>query len=209
MLHQTLLWLTSGLNELNIGDITCTIFLQRRIDDAASTVDQLFFRLWHLSGLNLMERACRLLNKAFLGDVRAAINTFLSFIMIRTLVRRTTTTSLDLLFRVVRVEETVLGRATRRHICNNLAIIALVPPLMLFVFLLYAFQSYARPFLHILPLLLFCTFRQRPVVLNFVKNVCIQTMIFLCTLWEWVPIARMLDQVVNFVLLRLGKRAII
>ena len=155
-----------------------------------------------------MERACRLLNKAFLWDVRAAINTLLSFIMIRTLVHRTTATSLGLLFRVVGVQETVLGRATRRHICDNLAIIALIPPFMLFVFLLYAFQSFARPFLHILPLLLFCTFRQYLVVLNFVKNVCIQTMIFLCTLWEWVPIACMLDQVVNFVLLRLGKRAI-
>ena len=159
MLHQALLWLACGLNELNISDISNTIFLQRRIDNAASPVDQLFFRLCHLSGLNWMERACRLLNKAFLGDVRAAIYTLLSFIMIRTLVHRTTATSLSLLFRVVGVQETVLGCATRRHICDNLAIIALVPPFMLFVFLLYAFQSFARPFLHILPLLLFCTFR--------------------------------------------------
>ena len=42
MLHQTLLRLAIGLNELNIADITHAIFLQSR-DDAAATVDELFF----------------------------------------------------------------------------------------------------------------------------------------------------------------------
>ena len=192
MLHQSLLRLATWLNELNIRDIACAIFSQRRIDDTAAPVDQLFFRLSHLSGLNWMERACRLLDKALLWNVRAASYTLLSLIMIRTLVRCTITSTLSLLFLVVRVKEAVLcWRATRRHLCYNLTIIALISPLMLFVFLLYAFQGNARPFLHILPCLFLSTFRKRLVVLNFVKNVSIQTMIFLSTLWEGVPVTSM------------------
>ena len=192
MLHQSLLRLATRLNELNICDIACAIFSQRRIDDTATPVDQLFLTLSHLSGLNWMERACRLLNKALLWNVRAARYTLLSLIMIRTLVRRTITSTLSLLFLVVRVKEAVLScRVTRRHLCYNLAIIALIPSLMLFVFLLHAFQGNARPFLHILPCFFLSTFRKRLAVLNFVKNVSIQTMIFLSTLWEGVPVTSM------------------
>lgn len=112
--------------------------------------------------------------------------------MIRTLVRRTITSTLSLLFLVVRVKEAVLScRVTRRYLCYYLVIIALIPPLMLFVFLLHAFQGNARPFLHILPCFFLSTFRKRLAVLNFVENISIQTMIFLSTLREGVPVTSM------------------
>ena len=80
---------------------------------------------------------------------------------------------------------------------------------MLFVSLLDAFQGYAGSLLHILPCFLLSTLGRRLIVTDFVKYFGIHTMFFLGTLGEGVPIAGPLNQVVNFVLLRLGKRTII